>query len=144
MKRNKGFTLAELLVVVGIIAVLVAISIPVFASQLHKARVTTDWANLRALYAEIQTEYITNSEDWSFINNYSVSGGQYQSAGNTITYNGNTIVELDAGSITFINNTGSQKHWDESYAYVFSYSCNEGHPEHTLSISNLSIVANTN
>ena len=29
-KRNKGFTLAELLIVVAIIAVLVAISIPIF------------------------------------------------------------------------------------------------------------------
>ena len=43
MKKNtKGFTLAELLIVVAIIAVLVAISIPVFTSQLHKARVAAD------------------------------------------------------------------------------------------------------
>ena len=39
MKKNKkGFTLAELLIVVAIIAVLVAISIPVFAKQKLKAR----------------------------------------------------------------------------------------------------------
>lgn len=37
MKRKKGFTLAELLIVVAIIAVLVAISIPIFSSQLEKA-----------------------------------------------------------------------------------------------------------
>lgn len=37
MKKNKqGFTLAELLIVVAIIAVLVAISIPIFSSQLKK------------------------------------------------------------------------------------------------------------
>ena len=35
-KRNKGFTLAELLIVVAIIAVLVAISIPIFKNQLEK------------------------------------------------------------------------------------------------------------
>lgn len=59
MKKNtKGFTLAELLIVVAIIAVLVAISIPVFTSQLHKARVAADWANVRAYYAELQYEFM--------------------------------------------------------------------------------------
>ena len=59
MKKNtKGFTLAELLIVVAIIAVLVAISIPVFTSQLHKARVATDWANVRAYYAVLQYEFM--------------------------------------------------------------------------------------
>ena len=41
-KNNKGFTLAELLIVVAIIAVLVAIAIPVFTSQLEKSREATD------------------------------------------------------------------------------------------------------
>ena len=60
MKNNKkGFTLAELLVVVGIIAVLVAIAIPVFTAQLEKAREATDAANLRSAYAEVMTAYLT-------------------------------------------------------------------------------------
>lgn len=37
-KRKKGFTLAELLIVVAIIAVLVAISIPIFTLQLEKSQ----------------------------------------------------------------------------------------------------------
>ena len=37
-KNKKGFTLAELLIVVAIIAVLVAISIQIFTSQLEKSR----------------------------------------------------------------------------------------------------------
>ena len=51
-KNNKGFTLAELLIVVAIIAVLVAIAIPVFTNQLEKSREATDEANTRSLYAE--------------------------------------------------------------------------------------------
>lgn len=52
MKRsNKGFTLAELLIVVAIIAVLVAIAIPIFTTQLEKSREAVDAANLRAAYA---------------------------------------------------------------------------------------------
>ena len=61
-RARLGFTLAELLIVVAIIAVLVAISIPIFTSQLHKARVATDWANLRAYYAEIQADFISSGK----------------------------------------------------------------------------------
>ena len=57
--RRKGFTLAELLIVVAIIAVLVAISIPIFSSQLEKSRDAVTVANIRAAYAEAQTQYIT-------------------------------------------------------------------------------------
>lgn len=62
-KKNnkKGFTLAELLIVVAIIAVLVAISIPIFNSQLEKAREATDLANVRSAYAEVVADYLTDS-----------------------------------------------------------------------------------
>lgn len=59
--NKKGFTLAELLVVVAIIAVLVAIAIPIFTTQLEKARQSTDAANCRALYAEAMTASLENN-----------------------------------------------------------------------------------
>ena len=61
-KNEKGFTLAELLIVVAIIGVLVAISIPIFTSQLEKAREATDQANIRSAYAEISADAITGEE----------------------------------------------------------------------------------
>lgn len=48
--RTCGFTLAELLVVVAIIAVLVMVSIPIFTAQLEKSREAVDLSNLRSAY----------------------------------------------------------------------------------------------
>ena len=45
---KKGFTLAELLIVVAIIGVLVAISVPIFTAQLKKANIATNQANARS------------------------------------------------------------------------------------------------
>lgn len=50
--KNGGFTLVEMLIVVAIIAILVAVSIPLVSSSLDKAREATDNANMRAAKAE--------------------------------------------------------------------------------------------
>ncbi len=60
---KKGFTLAELLIVVAIIGVLVAISIPIFSSQLEKSRENTDVANLRDAKAAAVALYLDNNEN---------------------------------------------------------------------------------
>ena len=59
-ENKKGFTLAELLVVVAIVCILVAISIPVFTAQLGKAREATNLANMRAAKAAAVSEYLTD------------------------------------------------------------------------------------
>ena len=74
-KNNKGFTLAELLIVVAIIAVLVAIAIPVFTTQLEKSKEATDIANVRSAYANIVAQYITEGKEQSM----TVSARQGQS-----------------------------------------------------------------
>ena len=54
--NKKGFTLMEMLIVVAIIAVLIAIAIPVFTAQLERSREAVDAANLRSAYAEVSAE----------------------------------------------------------------------------------------
>ena len=63
-QNSRGFTLAELLITVAIIGVLVAISIPVFASQMEKSREATDLSNVRAAYAEVMAEAITENMEY--------------------------------------------------------------------------------
>ena len=48
LKKNGGFTLIEMLIVVAIIAILVVVSIPMVSSSLDDAKKATDEANLRA------------------------------------------------------------------------------------------------
>lgn len=52
-KKEAGFTLIELLIVVAIIAILVAISIPIMGQITDNAKKATDDANARAAKAEI-------------------------------------------------------------------------------------------
>lgn len=51
LKKTGGFTLIEMLIVVAIIAILVAVSIPMVSGALDKARQATDDANERAAKA---------------------------------------------------------------------------------------------
>ena len=67
-ENKKGFTLAELLIVVAIIGVLVAVSIPIFTSQLAKARVATNQANARAAKAAAVAAYLDDD---------TITGGNY-------------------------------------------------------------------
>lgn len=57
---ERGFTLMEMLIVVAIIAVLIAIAIPIFTSQLENSREATDAANIRSGYAVASAKVLTD------------------------------------------------------------------------------------
>ena len=66
--------------IVAIIGVLVAISIPIFTSQLEKAREATDLANIRSAYAECSAAVLTGSGDDGV-----TMGANNESASKTVT-----------------------------------------------------------
>lgn len=68
LSKNGGFTLIEMLIVVAIIAILVAVSIPMVSTSLNKAKKATDDANIRAAKAAATVEYYNN--DGSLSNTY--------------------------------------------------------------------------
>ncbi len=109
-KNNKGFTLAELLIVVAIIAVLVAIAIPVFTSQLEKSREATDMANVRSAYAALVTGYLGENSIGTAsvsaqqtVDEWQTSGGgdlEVLSDGGTSTYHYDAVLKPGAYTVT--------------------------------------------
>ena len=89
-KRKNGFTLAELLIVVAIISILVAISIPIFTSQLEKSRESTDMANIRSAYAEIMAD-----AERKALEEYKKSG-ETKAVGYAVTFNSDGTFILTA------------------------------------------------
>lgn len=122
MKRNRGFTLMEMLIVVAIVAVLAAIAIPVFNGSLHKAKVAADMANVRAYYAELQTQLILTGES-DFTENRYLS---------EITFSDGSTIKLQAGKVGvhLIRETGAQGFSGKPVRYQMIYECNKG--DHTL------------
>ncbi len=61
-KNRRAFTLSEVLIVVAIIAVLVAVAIPVFRGQLEKNRDSVTATNLRAAYDEATAVFLAKGK----------------------------------------------------------------------------------
>ncbi len=98
MKKNKkGFTLAELLIVVAIIGVLVAISIPIFSRQLEKSRDAVSIASIRSAYAVAMSDMLT-------YNGYQGENGSGTGQNNYIhEENGTRIYVNHAGSKYYVS-----------------------------------------
>lgn len=109
----------------AVIVVLVAISIPIFTTQLHKSRVAADWANVRAYFGEIQADYMTTGEM-----NPKVPADA-----------GEAFPDFDWKTITFLDGqklelkTGFYKiNFDKDTGYSIEYACESHHDQCNLSL----------
>lgn len=94
-ENKKGFTLAELLVVVAIVAILVAISVPIFTTQLGKARRATNQANMRAAKVAAISQYLTDGHDGEKTYVYSIEAGTVTVATNSFKKDDYEIKTID-------------------------------------------------
>ena len=89
MKKNKGFTLVEVIVILVILAILAAVLIPSLTTYIDKAREKSITANARGAYVAAQAvaseQYGVNElYDWQIENNTDAALGDYATASGTV------------------------------------------------------------
>lgn len=99
-QAKKGFTLMEMLIVIAIIAVLIAIAIPVFTSQLEKSREAADLANVRSAYAQVSTEVLLGNPETTVTVDLKQKQADWQS-----------IDPVNIGGIIHYKNQGDTDNW---------------------------------
>ena len=67
LRKRKGFTLIELIVVIAILAILAAIAIPAFIGTLNRAKVSTHNANVMSLRSAAQVAIAEKGDDMAGI-----------------------------------------------------------------------------
>ncbi len=73
MKSKKGFTLVELMIVVVIMAILVAVAVPIFSAVTENARKKTCIGN--------QREIISSVGNWLMLQDSNTIAGQFKTTG---------------------------------------------------------------
>lgn len=96
VKKRKGFSLVEMLVVIAIIAVLVSITVPIVNAHTVKARAATNAANLRSVEGMLSTLRVERPELFY----------------DAVTKLGSPIDELVKGSDEFMENLFTGLGWD--------------------------------
>lgn len=116
-RMKKGFTLAELLIVVAIIAVLTAIAVPIFVTTLGSAQNAADEANLRVVRTAGITHIIglkKGDDEYDCV---------YDNKGNMYKY---IVVTADIDAKGIIDNLKLEK-YEESYHKTLVDKITDGH-----------------
>ena len=122
-KREKGFTLIELMIVVVIIGILAAIAIPNFLRYQAKAKQSEAKTNLGAIYVT-QTAYFSENDSYAA----SISALNWSPAGSTrysYAVQGVSTVSFSVGASANIDNDGIIDIWYINDAKVLSNATND-------------------
>ena len=66
LRKRKGFTLIELIVVIAILAILAAIAVPAFLGALTRARTNADYASARVLVSSYNVAMAEGTSTFDF------------------------------------------------------------------------------
>lgn len=127
-RKNKGFTLMEMLIVVAIIAILIAIAIPMMRGQMHKTQVAADIANARAYFAAMEAEYMLTGEY-----DPTIGDDMWTGITDTLNFPDGQVIKLKAGQCSIIRPTDDKL---GTFGYQIHYFCNQGDCTYTFGATN--------
>ena len=104
LSKNNRFTKVEMQIVVAIIAILIAISIPMFTAALERTRHAVDDANRRDAISLGNIEYLTNQNNSTFMTAVNSSdGAKYvyvvDETGTDKDYQGHLVPDASKGEL---------------------------------------------
>ncbi len=124
-KKQNGFTLMEMLIVVAVIAVLAAVAIPTISKSVHRSQEMADVANVRAYFAYLQADYMSTGKCLPEI------GEVHDGIGtDEIKYPDGTTVKLKVGKMIIIRPTEANQ--AKKSGYQVHYMCNKYDCEYTF------------
>ena len=124
-RKNKGFSLVEIIVVLLIIAILAAIAIPAYQGYLEESRESRDLINVRAACTDIimmgktgyktdivrEVELTQKKDDWQTFDSVTIAGITHKkSDGDTDNWKGSkteeSTIDFSSGLHSALNNSG--------------------------------------
>lgn len=103
--KSKGFSLVEMMIVIAIVAILVAVVVPIVGASRNKAKGAVDAANIRSMMAEVATKRVSENDETKLLDGMSIVDSEITPNSNVLFYivNENEIRAYYSTNILFPN-----------------------------------------